>query len=61
VSSPPAEAGIWVVGLRAMKQAERKAIGRALTAAGRNRSEAARLLGISRASLYDKLGEHGPR
>jgi two-component system, NtrC family, response regulator AtoC len=43
----------------ALKKAERKAIARALAAAGNNRSKAARLLGISRASLYNKLGEHG--
>ena len=36
---------------------EREAIAQALARTGGNRTAAARLLGISRASLYDKLGE----
>jgi two-component system, NtrC family, response regulator AtoC len=42
----------------AMRVAERAAIARALKAASGNRAQAARLLGISRASLYNKLREH---
>ena len=41
-----------------MRAAEKKAIVRALAAAKQNRTKAARLLGISRASLYNKLREH---
>jgi DNA-binding NtrC family response regulator len=41
-----------------MRNAEKAAIRRALVAAGHNRSKAARLLGISRATLYNKLREH---
>ena len=36
---------------------ERSAIAAALKRTGGNRTAAAKLLGISRASLYDKLGE----
>jgi len=39
--------------------AEREALQEALTRAGDNRSLAARLLGISRRTLYSKLAEHG--
>jgi two-component system response regulator AtoC len=42
----------------AVRLAEREAITRALKAATGNRAQAARLLGISRASLYNKLREH---
>ena len=42
----------------AVARAEREAIAAALVAAKNNRSKAARLLGISRASLYNKLKEH---
>jgi two-component system response regulator AtoC len=43
----------------AVRRAERQAILAALTAASGNRSKAARLLGIGRATLYTKLKEHG--
>ncbi len=43
----------------AVQKAERRAIQRALEKAGGNRNLAARLLGISRRSLYYKLGELG--
>ena len=42
-----------------LKKAERRALERALKSAGGNRNVAARLLGISRRSLYYKLEEHG--
>jgi transcriptional regulator with PAS, ATPase and Fis domain len=38
--------------------AERRALERALERTGGNRSRAARLLGVSRSSLYSKLEEH---
>jgi len=50
-------------GLRTLKEemesAERRAIQRALNHAGGNRSEAARLLGIHRTGLYQKMKHHG--
>jgi two-component system response regulator AtoC len=42
-----------------LRSAEKKAIERALRHAGGNRSLAARLLGVSRSTLYAKLEEHG--
>jgi DNA-binding NtrC family response regulator len=42
----------------AVRLAERRAIVSALKAARGNRSQAARLLGVSRATLYNKLKEH---
>lgn len=42
----------------AVRAAERKAIVRALRAADGNCSQAARLLGISRATFYIELEEH---
>jgi two-component system response regulator AtoC len=42
-----------------MRAAEKKAIERALRHAGGNRTLAARLLGVSRSTLYLKLEEHG--
>jgi two-component system response regulator AtoC len=41
------------------RRAERQAIERALSRAGNNRSLAARLLGISRRTLYNKMEEFG--
>ncbi len=41
-----------------MRRAERRAIARALAAASGQPQQGGRLLGISRASLYNKLGEH---
>jgi two-component system response regulator AtoC len=43
----------------ALKKAERRALERALRNAAGNKNVAARLLGISRRSLYYKLEEHG--
>ena len=42
-----------------MKAAEKKALERALKSAKGNRSLAARLLDLSRSTLYAKLQEHG--
>ena len=44
---------------RAVEEAEKTAIQNAMRAAGNNRSEAARILGISRRALYDKLAQYG--
>ncbi|MHB0884268.1 MAG: sigma 54-interacting transcriptional regulator [Bacillota bacterium] len=43
----------------AVAQAESQAIAEALKRAGGNRARAARLLGISRSHLYEKMGEYG--
>ncbi len=42
-----------------VEDAEKKAIIAALKTAGNNRSEAARMLGISRRALYDKIASYG--
>ena len=42
-----------------VRAAERKALTMALKQAGGKRSAAARLLGVSRSTLYAKLQEHG--
>jgi two-component system response regulator AtoC len=42
-----------------VRAAEKKALERALRVAKDNRSLAARLLGVSRSTLYAKLQEHG--
>ena len=43
----------------ARRQAERDALKSALDRANNNRTQAARLLGVSRRTLYNKLDEHG--
>jgi two-component system response regulator AtoC len=40
------------------KRTERESLAAALTRAGNNRTLAARLLGVSRRTLYTKLEEH---
>jgi DNA-binding NtrC family response regulator len=42
-----------------VRRAERKALEKALQKAGGNRTVAARILGVSRRTLYNKLEEHG--
>lgn len=41
----------------AVRQAEKRALQRALAKANGNRTVAARILGVSRRTLYNKLGE----
>jgi len=43
----------------AVRRAERKALQKALRKAGGNKTVAARILGVSRRTLYNKLQEHG--
>jgi transcriptional regulator of acetoin/glycerol metabolism len=42
-----------------LRAAEKRALAQALDATKGNRSQAAKLLGISRSTLYTKLEEHG--
>jgi two-component system response regulator AtoC len=59
VARSSAREGAAVVPLdEALRRAERQALTAALHAARGNRSQAARLLGVSRATLYNKLKEH---
>ena len=59
ICAPAQQADTSVVPLgRAVEEAEKKAILNAMRAAHNNRSEAARLLGISRRALYDKLAQY---
>lgn len=44
-----------------LKEVERAIVARTLTAVKGNKKEAARLLGISRSSLYAKLARYGLR
>jgi DNA-binding NtrC family response regulator len=55
----PGSAGIVRPLSEVLRDAERRALVRALEHAGGNRSAAARLLGVSRSTLYAKLEEHG--
>ncbi len=58
--APKVSADSGVVELAAaLEKAERRALEKALKSAQGNRNVAARLLGISRRSLYYKLQEHG--
>jgi DNA-binding NtrC family response regulator len=57
-SSHDAPADILPLDLQ-MRAAEKKALERALRFAKQNRSLAARLLGVSRSTLYAKLEEYG--
>ena len=56
--APSTDAAALSLG-REIKAAEKKAIERALKTAKGNRSVAARLLNLSRSTLYAKLQEHG--
>jgi transcriptional regulator with GAF, ATPase, and Fis domain len=56
--TPSAGAGHTPTSL-ALGDLEREAIGQALAQAGRNKSKAARLLGLTRAQLYSRLEKHG--
>jgi two-component system response regulator AtoC len=58
VVSSSAPAGILPLDVQ-MRETEKKALERALHFAKQNRSLAARLLGVSRSTLYAKLEEHG--
>jgi DNA-binding NtrC family response regulator len=61
-TAPPASAAADVPAgalSEAVAAAERVAIARALTATAGNRTEAARLLGISRKTLWEKIGKLG--
>lgn len=52
--------GVTVVELdEAVRRAERRALEKALAKANGNRTLAARILGVSRRTLYNKLSEHG--
>lgn len=52
--------GVTVMELdEAVRRAEKKALERALSKANGNRTVAARILGVSRRTLYNKLAEHG--
>ena len=53
-SAEPPISGVW-----RLKDLEREMILRALRAANGNRSEASRLLGLPKSSLYDRLAKHG--
>ena len=59
ICSPAPQVDTSVVPLsHAVERAEKTAILNAMRAANNNRSEAARLLGISRRALYDKLAQY---
>ncbi len=57
---PEASGDSEVIGLdAAIRNAERRALEKALKKAGGNRNVAARILGVSRRTLYYKLSQHG--
>ncbi|MCS0809080.1 sigma-54 dependent transcriptional regulator [Massilia agilis] len=58
-AAPPAATGAPLAPQLALGRLEREAIAAALQQAGGNISQAARLLGVSRAALYRKLDKHG--
>jgi DNA-binding NtrC family response regulator len=58
-AEPPAGAGGSFELERAVAEAERKAILRALAATGDSKAEAAALLGIGERTLWTKLKKHG--
>ena len=59
LGSDPGEGDLRSVARGAVRQAERARILQALQQTGNNRAKAAKLLKISRASLYNKLRTHG--
>jgi two-component system response regulator AtoC len=61
MGSDPAEHDLRTVARGATRQAERARILQALQQTGNNRAQAAKLLKISRASLYNKLRTYGMR
>ena len=58
VTSAPTADGLPSQLNEELRRAERRALERALAYTGGNRSQAARVLGVSRATLYNKLAEH---
>jgi two-component system, NtrC family, response regulator AtoC len=63
VEAPPVQSGDLISAVRPLKEdlrrTEYRAITKALASANGNRALAARLLGVSRRTLYTKLEEHG--
>ena len=59
VAAPAPPAGPSPTGAATLEAVEREMIVSALSRAGNNKSEAARLLGLSRAQLYSRLDKHG--
>jgi two-component system response regulator AtoC len=59
---PAATGDSEIIGLEeAIRRAEKRALEKALRKAGGNRNIAARILGVSRRTLYYKLQQHGVR
>ena len=59
IASTPSEGDVVMPLDEAVRRAEQRALRLALKAADGNRSKAARLLGVSRATLYNRLKEYG--